>query len=82
MSFSIGLSWPTLIALYFIVWWIALYIVLPIGVKNAHESGLEVESGNDVGAPVAPNLLSKALMTSFLAIPLTVIMAMIISNID
>ncbi len=82
MSFSIGLSWPTLIALYFIVWWIALYAVLPIGVKNAHETGQQVEAGNDAGAPVSPNLGFKALLTSFLAIPLTVIMAMIISNID
>jgi len=82
MSFSIGLPWPTLIALYFIVWWISLYAVLPIGVKNAHEAGLEVEPGNDAGAPVSPNLGYKALLTSVLAIPLTLVMAMVISSID
>ena len=38
MNFSITLPWPTLIALYFIVWWITLYATLPIGVKNAHEA--------------------------------------------
>lgn len=82
MTLTIALPWPTLIALYFIVWWIALYAVLPIGVKNAHESGLEVEKGNDAGAPVAPNLGKKAILTSLLAIPLTLIMAVIITNID
>lgn len=82
MSYTIALPWPTLVALYFIVWWIALYAVLPIGVKNAHEAGVDVEKGNDAGAPVTPNLGKKAILTSLLAIPLTVIMALIITNID
>ena len=82
MSTSISLPWATLVALYFIVWWISLYAVLPLGVKNAHEAGVEVEKGNDAGAPVAPNLGKKAILTSFLAIPLTYVMALIISNID
>ncbi|NBS01646.1 MAG: DUF1467 family protein [Rhizobiales bacterium] len=82
MNFTITLPWPTLIALYFIVWWITLYATLPIGVKNAHEAGQEVEKGNDAGAPVSPNLGFKAILTSVLAIPLTLVMAMVITNID
>ena len=27
------------VAIYFITWWVCLFIVLPFGVKNAHEAG-------------------------------------------
>ena len=55
------------LAVYFIIWWAVLFAVLPIGVRNAHEAGEEVEPGNDAGAPVNPNLLKKALLTSVIA---------------
>ena len=51
--FSIGLSWPTLIALYFIVWWVSLFAVLPLGVQNAEEAGEVREAYADPGAPVS-----------------------------
>jgi len=58
------------IALYFIVWWITLFAMLPIGVRSQHEGG-DVTAGTDPGAPVAPMLLKKALWTSLAAIPVT-----------
>ena len=55
------------IAIYFIVWWLCLFMVLPFGVKNAHETGEAVEGGNEAGAPVNPMLWKKALATTILA---------------
>jgi predicted secreted protein len=55
------------IAIYFIIWWLVLFIILPFGVRNAHEAGESVEEGNDAGAPVNPRLVRKAIQTTVLA---------------
>lgn len=55
------------IAIYFITWWVCLFIVLPFGVKNAHEAGEAVEQGNEQGAPVKPMLWRKILATTVLS---------------
>lgn len=55
------------IAIYFIIWWVVLFTVLPFGVKNSHEAGIEVEAGHEPGAPVNPQLGRKALITTLLA---------------
>jgi predicted secreted protein len=55
------------IAIYFIVWWVCLFIVLPFGVRNAHEAGEMVEQGNEAGAPVRPLLRQKIVATTILA---------------
>jgi predicted secreted protein len=73
---------PTLIALYFIIWWISLFAVLPIGVRNAQEEGEDLPAGSDPGSPVRPMLLKKALITSVVAIPVTAGVAWLIQFID
>ena len=55
------------IAIYFIIWWLVLFLVLPWGVRNAEEAGDRVEAGNEAGAPVNPRLLRKAAYTTVLA---------------
>jgi predicted secreted protein len=55
------------IAIYFIIWWMVLFIALPFGVRNSHESGAAVEEGHEAGAPMDPKLLQKALMTTVIA---------------
>ncbi len=57
MSISAG------IAIYFLVWWIVLFAVLPFGIRSQHEQGT-VEEGTDPGAPLAPQLFKKALITT------------------
>lgn len=61
------MSLVTGIAIYFIVWWVCLFVVLPFGIRNAHEVGEVVEQGNDAGAPVKPMLRLKLLATTVLA---------------
>ena len=55
------------IAIYFITWWVCLFMVLPWGVRNAHEAGETVEQGNEHGAPVRPMLWRKVLATTILS---------------
>jgi predicted secreted protein len=62
------------IAIYFIIWWLCLFAVLPWGVKNAHEVGADVGEGHEAGAPVNPMLWRKALATTVLA---TVVFAVV-----
>ena len=54
----------SMIAIYFIMWWLILFTILPIGVRNAAEEGVEVEEGNDAGAPLVHGLKWKAVLTT------------------
>ncbi len=55
------------IAIYFIIWWLVLFLVLPFGIRNAHETGETIEEGNEPGAPINPHLVQKAVITTILA---------------
>jgi predicted secreted protein len=57
---------PASLAVYFIMWWLTLFCVLPFGVRSHLEEGT-VEKGSDGGAPVAPQLLKKALITTVIS---------------
>lgn len=56
-------------AIYFIVWWIVLFAVLPFGITSQTEE--EKVAGGDPGAPAAPLLVKKALVTSLIAAAIT-----------
>ena len=47
------MSLPTSIAIYFIIWWMVLFAVLPWGVRSQHEDGA-IAPGSDPGAPAIP----------------------------
>lgn len=55
------------IAIYFIIWWLCLFLVLPWGIRNAHEAGQSVAEGHDAGAPLNPMLGRRVLATTVLA---------------
>jgi predicted secreted protein len=61
------MKWTSAIAIYFIIWWLVLFTVLPFGVRNAAETGEDVEQGNDAGAPVVHGLKWKVLVTTLVA---------------
>ena len=60
------MSLATSIAIYFIIWWVVLFAVLPWGVRSQHEGG-EIAPGSDPGAPAIPHLKRKLAWTSFVA---------------
>ena len=68
---------PLALALYATIWWIVLFAVLPLGVRSADEAGEERPEGNDPGAPVAPQLAKKALLTTVIAAIVFALVALI-----
>ena len=60
------MSWTTIAAIYFIVWWIVLFAVLPWGVRSQHEAG-EIVPGSDPGAPAIPRLGLKIIWTTIVS---------------
>ena len=56
----------TVIAIYFLIWWIVLFAVLPWGVRSQHEGG-EFVAGTDPGAPSSHRVWSKLLWTTVVA---------------
>ena len=61
------MSFTTAAAIYFVLWWVVLFTVLPFGVRNAAEAGEAVEAGNDPGAPTVPALGRKLIWTTIVA---------------
>ena len=61
------------LATYFIIWWLSLFMVLPIGIRSQLEEG-DVAPGSERGAPITPNLKKKLLWTTALALVFWLIM--------
>lgn len=51
------------IAIFFLIWWVVLFAVLPWGIRSQEEGG-EVVPGTDPGAPTIPRLLRKLVWTT------------------
>ena len=57
----------SIIAIYLVVWWLCLFVMLPLGVHNPLEGGGSAIRGTEPGAPVRANLLLKLGATTLLA---------------
>lgn len=60
------MSWYSALAIYFVMWWIALFLVLPFRVRTQQEAG-EVVPGSTGSAPARPMLLWRFFWTSVVA---------------
>ncbi len=56
----------TYAAIYFLIWWLVLFAVLPWGVRNQEEAG-DVSPGTDPGAPAIHTLWRKLLWTTIIS---------------
>ena len=70
----------SIIAVFFVVWWISFVAVLPIGNKSFHEEGAPIVAGTDPGAPMAPRLGRKALWATGVALVLTALLMGSLTN--
>ena len=54
-------------AIFFVIWWLCLFVVLPFGVRTQaeHEDGIVL--GTPASAPARPMLVRKALATTVIA---------------
>lgn len=57
------MNWLVGIGMYVVLWWIAIFAVLPWGVKPSPLG----DPGHAAGAPANPRLLLKAAITSVVA---------------
>jgi predicted secreted protein len=63
------MTWYGALATYFVIWWIALFAILPLGIKSQVEND-DVVPGSEPGAPARPMLLKKAILTTVVSLPL------------
>jgi predicted secreted protein len=54
------LTLMTSIVVYFITWWVVLFMILPIGIRQDHAPII----GNDLGAPQNPNVKQKLIIVT------------------
>jgi predicted secreted protein len=55
------------LAVFFLIWWIVLFAVLPWGVRSQQEGG-DIAPGTDPGAPAIPNLRKKLVWTTLVSV--------------
>lgn len=56
----------SLLAVYFVVWWITLFAVLPFSLKTQDEQG-EVLPGTEPSAPHGPHMLRAVVRTTMVS---------------
>jgi predicted secreted protein len=66
---------PLAVAAFFTIWWISLFVVLPLAARSGPEEVQEAETpaGVDRGAPISPRLLRVAVWTTALAAAIFVV---------
>ena len=60
------MSISTSLAIFFVIWWVVLFAVLPWGIRSQQEAG-EVAPGTDPGAPAAHVIWRKLFWTTIVA---------------
>lgn len=71
------MDWFTGIASFFTIWWVVIFVTLPLGVRSQAEAGGAPE-GSDPGAPVKPDLKRKMLLTTGISALVWLVLAAII----
>jgi len=61
------MHWVVLAGAYVILWFLALQILLPIGIRAPHETGEATLGGADPGAPHQPRLGLKLVLATIAA---------------
>jgi predicted secreted protein len=57
------MSWISFTALFFVLWWLVLFAILPFGVKTQQDDG-DVTLGTVPSAPRGPHMLRAVLWTT------------------
>lgn len=66
------------IILFLLIWWLLLFIVLPLNISDTAEK--IVEGGNDTGAPSNPQIFKKFLITTIISIIIWSIMYLFLKD--
>ena len=57
------MSWTSGLAIYVVIWWLVIFMVLPWGRRNTIGAD-DVDKGQDAGAPEKPRMLAKMAVTT------------------
>ena len=66
----------TFVFLYLVIWWLILFMVLPVGIQRDESP----EAGHDSGAPKNPKLKSKFINTSLITTLVCVLLTWLIET--
>jgi predicted secreted protein len=61
------MGWLTGIAIYFTIWWVSLFAVLPLGVRHDQINDDKSKDGLVASAPITHDLKKKLVMNSIVA---------------
>jgi predicted secreted protein len=56
----------SILAIYFVLWWVVLFVTLPFGVHSQDETNQTIE-GTDPGAPVRALMARKLIWTTIIS---------------
>ena len=54
-------------SVYLVIWWMVLFVILPLGIRSHEEEGTTPHPGADPGAPPNPNLKRKFITTTWVS---------------
>lgn len=60
------MSWLSIFAIYFVIWWTVLFAMLPFGLKTQEEEG-DVTLGTTSSAPRGPHMLKVVVRTTIVS---------------
>tara|TARA_B100000941_G_scaffold86695_1_gene59853 strand:+ start:1009 stop:1266 length:258 start_codon:yes stop_codon:yes gene_type:complete len=70
------MNYFTLFGIFFILWWIVFFIVLPLNITTHMDKGIDIE-GIHGSVPINPNLLFKIIITTFVTFIILLILVVI-----
>lgn len=59
------MGWISGTAVYIVIWWLVIFMVLPWGVQPVEQS--DIEKGHAASAPLRPRMARKALVTTVIS---------------
>lgn len=59
------MGWISGTAVYIVIWWLVIFMVLPWGVRPVEQS--DIEKGHAASAPLRPHMLRKIVATTILS---------------
>lgn len=61
------MSWISALAVFFIIWWVVLFAILPIGLRTQDDDG-DVTLGTASSAPGRPHMVRTLIRTTITAL--------------
>jgi len=71
------MNWFSALVVWLILWWLVLFIILPIGIRGQAEEG-DIVEGTEPGAPHRVNIKKKFIQTTIISTVVWVVVCAVI----